>query len=119
MKRKYKVAFNDINAAIKNRGWEIAKKLGARQDQHKKGVFHCVNPSHPDKHPSMHIDNHTGLAYCFSCGAGYNMISMARALGHDRRAESIYPRRFSDQPCIANLLLAAATPTIFKKSKIY
>lgn len=43
------------------------------------GLFNCLNPDHPDRHPSMSIDK-TGpnapQAHCFSCGARYDMLDI-------------------------------------------
>jgi len=35
-------------------------------------MINCINPKHEDKNPSMLIRQ---FAYCFSCGASYNIIS--------------------------------------------
>ncbi|MDK8160892.1 DnaB-like helicase C-terminal domain-containing protein, partial [Lactobacillus delbrueckii] len=40
-----------------------------------KGFFSCVNPNHPDKHPSMCVDqNHPQYVHCFSCQASYDLF---------------------------------------------
>lgn len=42
-------------------------------------LFTCLNPDHPDRHPSMSIDK-TGpnapQAHCFSCGARYDTLDI-------------------------------------------
>lgn len=42
-------------------------------------LFNCLNPEHPDLHPSMGIDK-TGAnapqAHCFSCGAKYDTLDL-------------------------------------------
>nr|WP_172690237.1 DnaB-like helicase C-terminal domain-containing protein [Lactobacillus delbrueckii]ARW73061.1 putative primase helicase [Lactobacillus delbrueckii] len=40
-----------------------------------KGFFSCINPNHPDKHPSMCVDqNHPQYVHCFSCQASYDLF---------------------------------------------
>lgn len=40
-----------------------------------KGFFSCINPNHPDKHPSMCVDqNHPQYVHCFSCGVSYDLF---------------------------------------------
>ncbi|TLQ28197.1 DnaB-like helicase C-terminal domain-containing protein [Lactobacillus delbrueckii] len=42
-----------------------------------KGFFRCINPNHPDKHPSMCVDrNHPQYVHCFSatCQASYDLF---------------------------------------------
>ena len=82
-KKKNDVSLDDLNYALQGRGYEIAELLGAKRGVGN-GIYHCVAPGHIDKNASMKIDNATGLAHCFSCGAGFNLISMAKALGHDK-----------------------------------
>lgn len=38
--------------------------------------FHCLNPEHPDKHPSMSLDRKRNKAHCFSCGADYDTFNL-------------------------------------------
>ncbi len=76
--------FNRIAQSIQGRGHSTAIELGARQSQRNKSMFHCASVDHEDKKPSMSISNDTALAYCFSCGASFNIISLARELGHDK-----------------------------------
>ena len=38
--------------------------------------FCCLNPEHPDKHPSMGFDKKTNKAHCFSCGASYDTFDL-------------------------------------------
>lgn len=40
-----------------------------------KGFFSCLNPNHPDKNPSMCVDqNHQQYVHCFSCQASYDLF---------------------------------------------
>lgn len=40
-----------------------------------KGFFSCLNPNHPDNHPSMCLDpNHPQYVHCFSCGVSYDLF---------------------------------------------
>ena len=76
--------FDDVNTSIVGQGHKTAIALGAIQSQRNANLFHCVSQDHEDRNPSMSISNETGLAHCFSCGAGFNILSLARELGHDK-----------------------------------
>jgi replicative DNA helicase len=39
-------------------------------------AFKCLNPDHPDKHPSMSYDPKRCIAHCFSCGKTYTLIDL-------------------------------------------
>ena len=41
-----------------------------------KKAFTCLNPEHPDKHPSMHLDMRHNKAHCFACGANYDIFDV-------------------------------------------
>ena len=47
-----------------------------------KGWFSCINPAHPDKHPSCGFvkDTNEEIFYCFSCGAKGNILNAANLL---------------------------------------
>lgn len=38
--------------------------------------FTCLNPAHPDKHPSMSFDAKRNRCKCFSCGATYDIFDI-------------------------------------------
>lgn len=38
--------------------------------------FTCLNPDHPDKHPSMSMDKRNNRCKCFSCGASYDIFDL-------------------------------------------
>ena len=38
--------------------------------------FNCLNPSHPDKNPSMSYDKQRKKAKCFSCGVDYDTLDL-------------------------------------------
>ena len=38
--------------------------------------FNCLNPDHPDKHPSMSYDRNRRRVHCFSCGASYDIFDL-------------------------------------------
>ena len=40
--------------------------------------FTCLNPEHPDKHPSMSYDSQRQRCKCFSCGASYDIFDLIR-----------------------------------------
>lgn len=41
-----------------------------------KKPFHCFNPAHPDRHPSMSFDKRRNRVHCFSCGADYDIFDL-------------------------------------------
>lgn len=47
----------------------------------KKGInprkrFHCLNPAHLDRNPSMGYDPHRQKVHCFACGADYDLFDL-------------------------------------------
>lgn len=38
--------------------------------------FNCLNPEHPDKHPSMSYDSKNQRCKCFSCGVSYDIFDL-------------------------------------------
>ncbi len=38
--------------------------------------FNCLNPEHPDRHPSMSYDSSRQRCKCFSCGASYDIFDL-------------------------------------------
>lgn len=40
--------------------------------------FKCLNPEHPDKHPSMSYDKDGQRCHCFSCGASYDIFDLIK-----------------------------------------
>lgn len=38
--------------------------------------FRCLNPEHPDRHPSMHYDSRRHKVHCFSCEADYDLFDL-------------------------------------------
>lgn len=41
-----------------------------------KKFFRCLNPEHPDNHPSMMYTNKYEICKCFSCGAHYDIFDL-------------------------------------------
>lgn len=39
-------------------------------------AFRCLNPTHEDKHPSMHYDQARQQVHCFACGARYDLFDL-------------------------------------------
>lgn len=39
-------------------------------------AFHCLNPDHPDKNPSMSYDKKRNKVHCFSCRADYDTFDL-------------------------------------------
>lgn len=51
---------------------------------HRKGInpakrFRCLNPAHPDNHPSMGYDPKRQKVHCFACGADYDLFDLLAA----------------------------------------
>ena len=44
--------------------------------------FHCLNPDHADKNPSMSLDRRRNKVHCFACGADYDIFDL---VGLDHR----------------------------------
>lgn len=38
--------------------------------------FHCLNPSHLDRDPSMGFDPKRNKVHCFACGADYDLFDL-------------------------------------------
>lgn len=38
--------------------------------------FHCLNPEHTDRNPSMGYDPHRQKVHCFACGADYDLFDL-------------------------------------------
>lgn len=39
-------------------------------------AFHCLNPAHQDRHPSMRYDSRREKVHCFACGADYDLLDL-------------------------------------------
>lgn len=39
-------------------------------------AFRCLNPNHPDRHPSMRYDRRRNTVHCFACGCTYDLIDL-------------------------------------------
>ena len=69
-------------------------------------LIKCLNPEHPDSHPSMRVDRITGIFHCFSCGDKGNIFER---FGHevskiDKRTLSLKQKIMSMQkPAIYEL----------------
>jgi len=53
----------------------LEEYLGYRGIDCKK-PFRCLNPDHPDRHPSMVFDPKRNRAHCFSCGVDYDIYDI-------------------------------------------
>lgn len=40
--------------------------------------FHCLNPNHPDRHPSMYYSPKYQICKCFSCGERYDIYDLIK-----------------------------------------
>lgn len=61
--------------------------------------FHCLNPAHPDRHPSMGYDAKREKVHCFACGATYDIFELVgMELGEDRFIRQLQEvnRRYGD-----------------------
>lgn len=50
--------------------------------------FHCLNPEHPDRNPSMNYDKQRNKVHCFSCDADYDLIDLIAADRHLTTADA-------------------------------
>jgi DNA primase len=52
-------------------------------------VIHCLNPQHPDRHPSLRIDRLKGIGQCLSCGFKVNLFKQYNVQTDGRGAKVI------------------------------
>jgi DNA primase len=64
------------------------QKMGRRY------LIRCLNPEHPDNHPSLSIDSMSGLGKCFACGYKLNIFSH---FGADYNFQSIKVYKLLDK----------------------
>lgn len=43
-----------------------------------KNPFHCLNPNHPDNHPSMYYSDKYKICKCFACGVRYDIFDLVK-----------------------------------------
>lgn len=55
---------------------ELEMYLQKQRDIDTGKPFHCLNPLHEDKHPSMSFDRKRDKVHCFACGADYNIFDI-------------------------------------------
>lgn len=56
--------------------------------------FHCLNPEHPDKKPSMSFDRRRNKVHCFACGVDYDIFDLI-GLDHGlREPAEIFQKAF-------------------------
>lgn len=61
-----------------------------------KHEFHCLNPNHPDEHPSMVYRAKEQRARCYACGVGYDTLDIL-GLDHGYTGEDgLDPARYND-----------------------
>lgn len=48
----------------------------AQKGLNTKKPFHCLNPAHGDKNPSMSFDRRRNKVHCFACGADYDIFDV-------------------------------------------
>jgi replicative DNA helicase len=61
MKEYFKLKLPDY---LKDKGYSLRRK------------FHCLNPKHDDKNPSMSYDKEKYKVHCFSCGVSYDIFDL-------------------------------------------
>ncbi len=64
--------------------------------------FRCLNPNHPDLHPSMHYLQKSNTVHCFACGKSYDIFSL---IGLEYNLEN-----FKDQYSKACEMFLGTTP---------
>ena len=61
--------------------------------------FHCLNPSHLDRDPSMGFDPKRNKVHCFACGADYDLfdlLAIDNNLSSPADALSLASERYGD-----------------------
>ncbi|UQZ91326.1 DNA primase (plasmid) [Deltaproteobacteria bacterium Smac51] len=71
-----KVEFMDKNEARRYAKERLEEYLAAKGLGANRKPFHCLNPEHPDKNPSMSFDRRRRKVHCFSCGADYDIFDL-------------------------------------------
>lgn len=90
---------NNITAKDLKSRVSLEDYISQRVEIDKAGFFRCLNPDHPDQHPSMKIDpKHPEYAHCFSCKANYDIYDCWAVLNDgigrtDERQRPIYDYR--------------------------
>lgn len=74
----------DLSSIFKDLDIHFLEYLASHGIIPDRGFIKCLNPSHPDRHPSMHIIDsgvHANTAgYCFSCHAHYDILQASHVL---------------------------------------
>ena len=55
--------------------------------------FNCLNPEHPDKHPSMSYDRQRQRCKCFSCGASYDIFDLI-GMDYGLEGKAVFDRAY-------------------------
>ena len=64
--------YDDAKEQLKNRLEDYLINKGIDTSK----PFHCLNPEHEDKNPSMSYDRKRNKVHCFSCEADYDIIDL-------------------------------------------
>lgn len=59
-----------------------------------KQAFNCLNPDHPDRHPSMSFDPRRNKCKCFSCGADYDTFDII-GIDYNVSGEDMFQKAFA------------------------
>ena len=65
-----------IDERTKNQLIELLPEYLDRTGRSSKKEFRCINPAHPDVHPSMRYDKNLKKVHCFSCGKNYDVFDV-------------------------------------------
>ena len=69
-----------------NNVYELLKKQGHNlQPSGQDYLISCLNPEHEDQHPSMRVDQATGIFNCLSCGFKGNLFKYYGVFNITRR----------------------------------
>lgn len=76
-------------------------------------AFHCLNPGHNDRHPSMRYDRNREAVHCFSCGSDYDLFDL---VGIEYGLSS-FPEKVEKTGELFNITFAPQKKSPTKKTK--
>lgn len=77
--------------------------------------FHCLNPAHPDRHPSMRFDPKRDRVHCFACGADYDLVSLIALDSGLSPADAFREARQKYDPAFAKRNYVRRSPAVSAK----
>lgn len=68
--------------------------------------FHCLNPDHQDKNPSMSFDRRRHKVHCFGCGVDYDLFDLVALDYHLTEPAQIFKKTYEllglAEPCLSH-----------------